>query len=231
MSFPYVIAIGSHKGGTGRTTTACALAWLWGQDGCRVVLADVDPARAARLIALDTSGTCQWSNVAYRDGWPELSGAVRESDLVIVDCPTLMDRRTHEVLARCDAIVLTCEAEPLSLRTAPALAEVLPAARAENPRLELMGLFISAYNRFDPIQAATLETLRQMHGEFMLEPAAPYDAAIRDWPLAPGAALPAGPAAEAYMAVQERVGELAFQLHGAVLGSRQLARSRACGSC
>ena len=28
---PFVLAIGSHKGGTGRTTTACALAWLWGQ--------------------------------------------------------------------------------------------------------------------------------------------------------------------------------------------------------
>ena len=49
---PFVLAIGSHKGGTGRTTTACALAWLWGHAGFRVTIVDADPVRAAGLIAL-----------------------------------------------------------------------------------------------------------------------------------------------------------------------------------
>ena len=71
---PFFLAIGSHKGGTGRTTTACALAWLWGQDGFRVTLADADPVQAAGLIALDESGQCPWSNVTYL---PEFPGPAR----------------------------------------------------------------------------------------------------------------------------------------------------------
>ena len=73
MAGPYVLAVASHKGGTGRTTAALALAWLWGRAGRRVTLADADPARAAGLVARGPSGECDWPNVRYHDGFPELT--------------------------------------------------------------------------------------------------------------------------------------------------------------
>jgi len=174
---PFVLAIASHKGGTGRTTAACALAWLWGQAGIRVALADVDPVRAARLIATE-GGDCPWDNVRYFDRLPDTdSGA----ELVVVDCPSLMDPTIDRVLRNCHSVVLTCVADPLSLRTVPSAARVLATARVSNPRLELLGVLIGLYNSLDVIQAPMLGKLRQMHGDLLINPPIPYDPEIRDW--------------------------------------------------
>jgi cellulose biosynthesis protein BcsQ len=217
---PFVLAIGSHKGGTGRTTTACALAWLWGQGGFRVTLADADPVRAAGLIALNQTGRCPWPNVIYHDGLPEPGDS---SNIVIVDCPSLMDPWVHAVLRRCHGIVLTCLADPLTLRTVPAAAGALATSRVQNPRLELLGLFIGLYDAESVVQQPMLDRVRQMHGELLIEPPAPFDPAIRDWALTPGAGLPAGSAADAFAAAREQIADLALKLFRIEIGSSQLA--------
>jgi cellulose biosynthesis protein BcsQ len=208
------LAIGSHKGGTGRTTTACALAWLWGREGFQVTLADADPVHAAGLIALDDSGVCRWPNVAYRDELPVEQLADGDSlettcDIVVIDCPSLIDDEVQSVLQHCHGVVLTCLADPLSLRTVPAAAGVLAMARSANPRLELLGVLIAQYRPEDPMQAAMLERLRHMHGELLLEPPTPYVAAVRDWAHTPGAALPEGQAAETFAAAGKLILETA----------------------
>lgn len=220
---PFVLAIGSHKGGTGRTTTACALAWLWGQDGFRVTLADADPVRAAGMIALDDSGACPWPNVSYCDGLPESNDPVFGVNVVIVDCPTLMDSTVHEVVHRCHGVVLTCLADPLSLRTVPAAAGALATSRVRNPRLELLGVQIGMYDGRDVVHAPMLDRLRKMHGELLIEPPVPFDSSIRDWALTPGAPLPTGPAASAFSAARERIANLALKLFRIEIGSSQLA--------
>jgi chromosome partitioning protein len=224
---PFVLAIGSHKGGTGRTTAACALAWLWGRDGFRVLLADADPAQAAGKIALDDTGTCSWANVAYWSAASESTLSERLSgsdiDMAIVDCPPFRSPAVQESLQRAHGVVLTCLADPLSLRTVPAAAEVIGTARVGNPELELMGLLVGIYSETKFVQEPMLERLRRMHGETLIEPPIPYDAALRDWPLTPGADLSSGPAAVAYAWIRRRLAELAWRLHGAELGVAPLA--------
>lgn len=201
----FVLAIASHKGGTGRTTAACALSWLWGQAGLRVALADADPVHAARLIAVDATGKCPWDNVRYFEGLPNSgSGA----DLVVVDCPSLMDPLVQPALRSCHAVVLTCIADPLSLRTVPAAAQVLATARVSNRRLELLGVLIGLYDGLDVIQAPMLGRLRQMHGDLLLTPPVPYDPAIRDWAATPGAALPVSRAADAFASIGDQIADV-----------------------
>src|SRR4051812_6427442 len=125
----YLLAIGSHKSGTGRTTAALALAWLWGRDGLRVTLVDADPSAAAGLVALDETGACPWPNVRYRAGLPEPGDADLDTDVILIDCPVLLDPLARPILRRSDGVVLTCMADPLSLRTVPVAAGVLSAAR------------------------------------------------------------------------------------------------------
>jgi cellulose biosynthesis protein BcsQ len=216
----YLLAVGSHKGGTGRTSTALALAWLWGRDGLRVTLADADPIGAAGLVALDSAGACPWPNVQYHVGMPEAGGPALDADVVVIDCPLLMGTAAPPVLRRVDGVVLTCLADPLSLRTVPAAAGVLAAARVQNPRLELLGVLIGLFNAADAVQEPMLDRLRQMHGELLLEPPVPYDPAVRDWALAPGHGLPPGPAAEAFADVADRLRGLIHQLNGVALGAR-----------
>jgi cellulose biosynthesis protein BcsQ len=217
---PYLLVVGSHKGGTGRTTTALALAWLWGQEGLRVTLADADPSRAAGLIALDATGACPWPNVRYHAGMPEPGDPVLDADVVVIDCPALLDALAPPILVRAKGVVLTCLADPLSLRTVPTAAGVLAAARVHNPQLELLGVLIGLYNPQDAVQAPMLGRLRQMHGELLLEPPVPDDPAVRDWALTPGRGLPPGPAVEAFAAVAGRLRDLVRRLTGAALPRR-----------
>jgi hypothetical protein len=137
--------------------------------------------------------------------------------------PVVLDPTVQDVLRRCHGVVLTCVADPLSLRTVPAAANILATARVGNPRLELLGVVIGQYNAFDEIQAPMLERLRQMHGDLLLEPPVPYDPAVRDWALAPGSPLPAGRAAKAFATARNRIAVLAYQLFRVELGSPLLA--------
>ncbi len=203
MSEPEVLTVTSHKGGTGRTTTACALAWLCGREGLRVALVDADPARTARLIALDRNGDCRWDNVRYHDGMPEPLDPLPVADMVIVDAPALSDPAAGAVLSRSRGVVLTCLADPLSLRTIPAAARALATARVANADLELLGVLIGRYDAGDEIQSAMLDRLRMTHGDMLLEPPTPEDAELRDWALAPGAPLPPGPGADALEQLRE----------------------------
>ena len=67
--------------------------------------------------------------------------------------------------------------------------------------MELLGLTIGLYNESDTVQAPMLDRLRQVHGDVFVEPPVPFDPALHDWPLAPGAGLPPGRGADAFAAL------------------------------
>lgn len=212
---PYILAIGSHKGGTGRTTAALALSYLWGRSGVRVTLADVDPVRAAGLVAL-AGGVCSWPNVRYTVSLPRPQDPGYDADLIVVDCPSLLAPGARPVLQRATTIILTVQPDPLSLRTVPAAAAALEAARTDNPLLELLGVLVGLYNEHNPLQPPIVEKLRHMHGPLLLNPAIPDDPALRDWPLTPGSGLPDGPGAAAFRVLANRLSGQVRKLNGVV---------------
>ena len=85
----------------------------------------------------------------------------------------------------------------------PAAANVIEAAKAVNPRLELLGILISIYNDRDPVHNAMLARLRDAHQDLLLEPVIPYQPEVRDWPLHPGTSPPPGAARDAYAALTD----------------------------
>lgn len=197
MSEPYVLAVASHKGGTGRTTAALALAWALGQRGAAVALVDADEQRSTSLIAQNARGACEWSNVTFH-GSMEALPTPRTGDFVIIDPPALTAPSARRVLPLVNGILLTCLADPLSIRTVPAAATVIEGVKAANPRLELLGILINIYNERDAVQRAMLERLQQSHRDLLLEPVIPFQPNLRNWPLHPGSAPPPGPATEAF---------------------------------
>lgn len=197
MNRPYILAVVSHKGGTGRTTAALCLAWSFAQVGRSVCFVDADPQRAATLIALNAQGTCPWPNVEYRPNLDAL-GEPFDGDLVIIDPPPLTDASSRPVMQVADGLVLTCLADPLSIRTVPAAATVIERAQAENPGLSLLGILINIYNDADAVQSAMLSRLKDSHRELLLEPPIPFQPSIRGWPMRPGSNPPDGPALGAY---------------------------------
>ena len=200
---PYILVLGSHKGGTGRTTSALALAYLWGQAGMTVSLIDADPVGAAGMIALDLDGVCRWEGVRFFAHLPESGRGLVGSDVVIIDAPPLTERSAQRVLRLADGVVLCCLADPLSLRTIPCAARALQQARAYNPRLALVGLQIGIFHEHDALQARMLQQLRHAHGALLLEPPIPAQAEISNWAEAPGSPLPDGPAADSCQALAD----------------------------
>jgi len=200
---PYVLATISHKGGTGRTTAALMLAWCWAASGRKVTFIDADPIRSASLLALDENHRCTWPNVQFASGMDSLAAPLT-GEIMVIDCPNLLDcANARPVLEESDGIILTCLPDPLSIRTVPAAASAIEAAKAVNPRLELLGILISIYNERDSVHNAMLARLRDAHQDLLLEPVIPYQPEVRDWPLHPGTAPPPGPARGAYAALTE----------------------------
>jgi cellulose biosynthesis protein BcsQ len=193
---PYILAVASHKGGTGRTTAALTLAWALGESGRRVTFIDADEQRSASLMAVDQRGQCSWRGVQFRAG-PESLQKPLDGDIVVIDPPALTSQTAQPVLRRANGIVLTCLADPLSIRTVPAAATVIETAKVANARLELLGILICIYNAQDVLQNAMLERLKQAHRELLLDPAIPFQPDVRNWPLHPGNPPPAGPARDA----------------------------------
>jgi cellulose biosynthesis protein BcsQ len=198
---PYILVLASHKGGTGRTTCALALAYLWGQAGLNVALIDADPVGAAHAVALAPGGNCAWKQVKFFASIPDGGRGLLGSNLILIDCPPLTEPSAQRVLRMADGVVLSVLANPLSMRTIPTAASALEHARGHNPRLNLLGLLVGIYHEQDELQTAMLHEIRQVHGNLLLEPAIPYQQEVRDWPLNPGSPLPEGPAREAYAAL------------------------------
>src|SRR5439155_25322413 len=149
--------------------------------------------RSASLVALDQDRRCSWPNVQFVTGKDSLATPFT-GEIVVIDCPNLLDpANSRPVLEESDGIILTCLADPLSIRTVPAAANVIEAAKAVNPRLELLGILISIYNERDPVHNAMLSRLREAHQDLLLEPVIPHQPEIRAWPIHPGTEPPHGP--------------------------------------
>jgi chromosome partitioning protein len=200
MTKPFILAVASHKGGTGRTTAALSLAYAFAQGGHRVIFVDADEQRSASALALDSRGHFDWPNIEFRTG-PEALDQPMSAEIVVIDPPALTSATAAPILRRSHGIILACLADPLSIRTVPAAATVIEQARAVNPQLELLGILICIYDDRDSVQNAMLARLQQAHGDLLLNPVIPCQPEVRSWALRPGSLPPQGPAMQAYEAV------------------------------
>ncbi|MBY0523000.1 MAG: ParA family protein [Gemmataceae bacterium] len=203
MESPYILAVASHKGGTGRTTTVVALAWALGNAGFRVHVLDADPIQAAILMTTQGDGTCPWKNVTVQSAAADAEWPLPDCDVALVDCPSLTEPVTQGVLRRVDGVLLTCLADTLCLRTLDSAVAALTVAQKRNPRLEVLGIVLGMFRQTDPAQQTALAELRREHTALLLEPPIPFLDAVQDWPLDIGGPLPDGTARKSFTAIAE----------------------------
>jgi cellulose biosynthesis protein BcsQ len=200
---PYVLAITSHKGGTGRTTLALALAWLWGKRGLKVTLVDADPIKATSLVASGASGLCPWENVRLVSTNGGLTKIPTGQDVIIIDTPPATEPLSQQVLVKAHGVVVCTLADTLSLNTLPKATAAIREARESNDDLELLGIAVGVFDQTDLAQTRALTQLRGNAGPLLLEPVIPLRNEIREWPLMPGSELPEGPGRQAIRKLEE----------------------------
>ncbi|MFO0937368.1 MAG: ParA family protein [Gemmataceae bacterium] len=191
---PYLLAVTSHKGGTGRTTLALALAWMWGKRGLKVTLIDADPVKAASLVAAGPAGICPWDNVTLVTSRGGTTKIPPGQDLVVIDSPPATEPLAQQVLRKANGVVVCCLADTLALNTLPMATRAVREARETNEDLELLGIVVGIFDQTDLAQTRALSQLRGARSGLLIEPAIPLRPELREWPLSPGSDLPDGPA-------------------------------------
>ena len=189
---PYVLAVISHKGGTGRTTLAMALAWLWGQRGFNVTLVDADPVNAASIVAAGPSGVCPWTNVNLVIAHNGEAHIPLGQDVVIIDTPAATEPLAQKVLNLANGVIVCCLADSLALYTLPAATQAIQKACTTRPDLELLGIVVNLFDEADDAQVRCLSFIRDARGGLFVEPPVPRCQDLSDWPLTPGSDLPDG---------------------------------------
>src|SRR5262249_47687201 len=113
-----------------------------------------------------------------------------EFDVIIVDCPAGLGKVTTRAIESPTPVLSPLKAEPLALRSVGQLLALIDRVRAEkNPKLQLLGIVLSMFDRKTPASLDVAETLwTKFPGGIILDTVIPRDetfleASLRGSPL------------------------------------------------
>lgn len=213
---PVVLGLISHKGGTGKTTTALELARSWAQKGFRVLFVDADPAQAATaLMGIQASALGEIQSVVNNldyahwlpDSWPQPArwpeSFLQGWDLIVVDTPSLQNALTVQLLPILDALVLTLTLEPACMRVLEQGA-ILLERKLDPLRQRLLGVLVTRYQPLNALQTSLYGTLQREYVGILLPESIPEDSQFAKEALNP-AQHEMTPARETYQLLAERL--------------------------
>lgn len=185
------LAVISHKGGAGKTSSAVMLAEDFAARGLRVVLVDADRQRGAGLllgIEQPTQSVMQTQNPRLRyfccSGIPlrELPAKAQELDglfdVAVVDTPSLDDPLAKAWMQLSSAALMLIPIEPVSLKTLDAAEEALEGSKRFNPNIQLLGFLATMFDENDSQHRTLILELRSRRSDDLIPGAIPLDSGL-----------------------------------------------------
>jgi chromosome partitioning protein len=182
------LAVISHKGGAGKTSSAVMLAEDFATRGLRVVLVDADRQRGAGLllgIEQPTQSVMQTQNPRLRyfccSGIPlrELPTKAQELDglfdVAVVDTPSLDDPLARAWMQLSNAALMLIPIEPVSLKTLEAADAALDSAKRLNPNIQLLGTLATMFDESDTQHRTLILELRSRRSDDLFPEPVPMD--------------------------------------------------------
>jgi len=195
-SRPYVLAITSHRGGTGRTTMCAALAWHWAQNGNKVVLVDANPVSTAKYLVCNADGAEVWDRVKLVNAPHGLQTTPKHCDIILIDCPPNTEPLCQQSLSLADGVLVTIGSDPFSLASMAQSGARFKDWLRLQPGLQILGVVVPMFAANIQNQTRGLARLQSID-ELFLGPAIPLRREFRDWSLNPGSPPPKGAANDA----------------------------------
>ena len=182
------LAIISHKGGAGKTTSAVMLAEDFARRGARVVLVDADRQRGAGLLLgiEDATGAVQQTrNPRLRyfcssamplreipERAEELAGLF---DVAVIDTPSRDDPLAKAWIQLSTDVLFILPVEPLSIRTLESADTLLEGIRRLNPRIRNLGTLPTMFDAADTHQRSLLMEVVSVRPEGLMQTPVPMD--------------------------------------------------------
>lgn len=214
LSSSMVIAFAGQKGGSGKTTTAIAVAAEWVSRGRKVLLVDADPQGSART----------WGEVALENGHPsptvvamgaglhraeQLPALAGSYDVTVVDCPPRHGEIQRAALMVADIVVLPCGPSAMDAWALGESLELVQKAMALRPELKAAVLITRRVAR-TVLGAGAREALRDC-GLPVLKAELRHRVTFQEAPAAgqgPTSYAPTSPAADEVRALVEEIERL-----------------------
>lgn len=213
-----LLAVISHKGGVGKTTSAVLLAEELAAQGYRTLLVDADRQQGAGLLLEvgTPTGEVQRTRVAGLDylGSARLTDAqvaqraaavADRYDMGIVDTPSLDDSMARAWLQQATAALMILQVEPLTVKTFPNALQTLEGVRHLNPLIELVGLLPTMFDPSQETHRTCLTELLTRRPESVFTPVVPVDAGLMHRAAGAGAPAISVPARQSYQCAADRI--------------------------
>jgi chromosome partitioning protein len=187
-----LIAVISHKGGAGKTTSAVLLAEELARRGQRTLLVDADRQQGAGLLlGIDAPAGCVQKTMV---GDLSYLGSARLTDLEIADCyasvasrfdvgvvdtPSLDDALARAWLRESAAALMVLQVDPLTVKTLPSALNTLEVVRAFKPSIQVLGLLPTMFDQNEDAHGRLLAELLSRRPEAVFTPVVPVDPALR----------------------------------------------------
>src|SRR5439155_11501280 len=186
-----LIAVISHKGGAGKTTSSVQIAEELARRGQRTLLVDADRQQGAGLLlGIDAPAGC-----VQRTTVPDLDylGSARLTDLEIADCyagfatrfdvgvvdtPSLDDALARAWLREAAAALMVLQVDPLTVKTLPSALNTLEVVRAFKPSIQILGLLPTMFDQNEEAHSRLLAELLSRKPEAVFTPVVPVDSGL-----------------------------------------------------
>jgi chromosome partitioning protein len=187
-----LIAVISHKGGAGKTTSAVQLAEELARRGQRTLLVDADRQQGAGLLlGIDAPAGCVQKTMV---GDLSYLGSARLTDLEIADCyasvaarfdvgvvdtPSLDDALARAWLREAAATLMVLQVDPLTVKTLPSALNTLEVVKAFKPTIQVLGLLPTMFDKDEEAHGRLLAELLSRRPEAVFTPVVPVDPGLR----------------------------------------------------
>ena len=180
-----VITVTNQKGGVGKTTTSINLSFYLAKKGKKTLIIDAKNLYLAPTIPELANVEVQMAEIEdkFRILKKALSTVGKDYDFIIIDSPPSLSLLTVNGMIAANYLLLPVQTEFYALEGVAQLLESMNLVKkAMNPKLQLLGVLATMYDRRTVLSSQTLAELKRFFKDKVFETTIPRNVRLAEAP-------------------------------------------------